>query len=58
MLMADQFDAEVFGAHFGSGDARVPGFTCRVFRFLAYCMSCGGLGVACRCKGFRSVFLK
>jgi hypothetical protein len=49
MLMTDQFNAAVFGAHFGSGDARVPGYMCRVFRFLASCMSCGGLGVACCC---------
>jgi hypothetical protein len=49
MLMADPFDDAVFGAHFGSGDARVPGCVCRVFRFPTSCMLCGVLGVACRC---------
>ena len=45
MLMADPIDATVFGAHFGSGVARVPGCVCRVFRLSASCMSCGVLGV-------------
>jgi hypothetical protein len=40
MLMADQIDAAVFGVHFGSGVARVPGYVCVVcFAFRRSCMS-------------------
>jgi hypothetical protein len=48
MLMADQIDAAIFGAHFDSGIARVPVRVCCVFRLstFLYVLRCSRCGLA------------
>jgi hypothetical protein len=55
MLMANQIDTVVFGAHFGSGVARVPVYVCRVFRLSMFLYVLGALGVALPLLGFSPI---
>jgi hypothetical protein len=55
--MADQIVAAVFGVHFGSGVARMPGCVCRVFRLPAFLYVLDALGVALLLLEFSPIFL-